>query len=149
MEEQAAIFCDADDFCNDYEKYCIHSLLMDIKDAVPKTKMALSEIMTILIMYHLSGYRTFKLIVTEYIIIVFSANMRKQIKVLWDGSMVSDCIWLSTTKVRFCLSALLQAMRMTEMNLLRSHWLKKYSESCLLTEAIFLRNCLKNFRRAI
>lgn len=22
MEEQVAIFCDADDFCKDYEKYC-------------------------------------------------------------------------------------------------------------------------------
>lgn len=68
MEEQVAIFCDADDFCNDYEKYCIHSLLMDKKDVVPKTKMALSEIMTILIMYHLSGYQTFKLYYVNHVI---------------------------------------------------------------------------------
>ncbi len=33
---------------------------MDKNEVVPKTRMALSEIMTILIMYHLSGYRTFK-----------------------------------------------------------------------------------------
>lgn len=60
MEEQVAIFCDVDDFCKYYEEYCIHSLLMDKNEVVPKMKMALSEIMTILIMYHLSGYRTFK-----------------------------------------------------------------------------------------
>ena len=60
MEEQIAIFCDVDDFCKDYEEYCTHSLLMDKNEVVPKTKMILSEIMTILIMYHLSGYRTFK-----------------------------------------------------------------------------------------
>ncbi|MDE5771463.1 MAG: IS982 family transposase [Ruminococcus sp.] len=60
MEEQVAIFCDADDFCKAYEKYCRNKLLMDKEEVVPKTKMALSEIMTILIMYHLSGYRTFK-----------------------------------------------------------------------------------------
>ena len=60
MEEQLAIFCDVDDFCKDYEAYCTHSLLMDKNEVIPKTKMALSEIMTILIMYHLSGYRTFK-----------------------------------------------------------------------------------------
>ena len=60
MEEQVAIFCDADDFCKAYEEYCRNKLLMDKKEVVPKTKMALSEIMTILIMYHLSGYRTFK-----------------------------------------------------------------------------------------
>ena len=58
MEEQVAIFCDIDDFCKDYEEYCTHYLLMDKNEVVPKTKMALSEIMTILIMYHLSGYNT-------------------------------------------------------------------------------------------
>ena len=60
MEEQVAIFCDADDFCKAYEEYCRNKLLMDKEEVVPKTKMALSEIMTILIMYHLSGYWTFK-----------------------------------------------------------------------------------------
>ena len=58
--EQIAIFCDADDFCKEYEEYCKNKLLMDKEEVVPQTKMALSEIMTILIMYHLSGYRTFK-----------------------------------------------------------------------------------------
>ncbi len=60
MEEQVAIFCDVDNFCRDYEENCTHSLLMDKNEVVPKTRMALSEIMTILIMYHLSGYRAFK-----------------------------------------------------------------------------------------
>lgn len=60
MEEQIAIFCDKDDFCKAYEEYCTHSLLMDKKEVIPKTRMSLSEIMTILIMYQLSGYRTFK-----------------------------------------------------------------------------------------
>ncbi len=58
--EQIAIFCDIDDFCKAYEEYCTHSLLMDKNEIIPRTKMELSEIMTILIMYHLSGYRTFK-----------------------------------------------------------------------------------------
>lgn len=60
MEEQIAIFCDIDDFCKAYEEYCTHLLLMDKEEVIPKTRMALSEIMTILIMYQLSGYRTFK-----------------------------------------------------------------------------------------
>ena len=58
--EQVAIFCDVDDFCKAYEEYCMHSLMMEKKKITPRTKMALSEIMTILIMFHLSGYRTFK-----------------------------------------------------------------------------------------
>ena len=59
-QKQIAIFCDVDDFCKDYEEYCMHSLLMDKNEVIPKNRMSLSEIMTILIMYHLSGYRTFK-----------------------------------------------------------------------------------------
>jgi hypothetical protein len=58
--EQVAVFCDADDFCKAYEEYCLHSLMMENQKIVPKTRMVLSEIMTILIMFHLSGYRTFK-----------------------------------------------------------------------------------------
>ena len=58
--EQIAIFCDADDFCKAYEEYCRNKLLMDKEEVVTRTKMSLSEIMTILIMYHLSGYKTFK-----------------------------------------------------------------------------------------
>ena len=58
--EQVAIFCDVDDFCKAYEEYCMHSLMMEKTKIVPRTRMALSEIMTILIMFHLSGYRTFK-----------------------------------------------------------------------------------------
>ena len=58
--EQIAIFCDADDFCKAYEEYCRNRLLMDKKAVVPETRMSLSEIMTILIMYHLSGYKTFQ-----------------------------------------------------------------------------------------
>ena len=58
--EQIAIFCDVDDFCKAYEEYCMHSLMMEKKKVLPRTRMALSEIITILIMYHLSGYRTFK-----------------------------------------------------------------------------------------
>lgn len=58
--EQVAIFCEVDDFCKVYEEYCMKSLMMEKQKVVPKTGMALSEIITILIMYHLSGYRTFK-----------------------------------------------------------------------------------------
>jgi hypothetical protein len=58
--EQVAIFCDVDDFCKAYEEYCMHSLMMEKQKIIPRTRMALSEIMTILIMFHLSGYRTFK-----------------------------------------------------------------------------------------
>ena len=65
--EQVAIFCDVDDFCKAYEEYCMHSLMMEKKKVIPRTRMALSEIMTILIMFHLSGYRTFKWYYKKYV----------------------------------------------------------------------------------
>ena len=67
--EQIAIFCDTDDFCKAYEEYCRNKLLMDKEEVVPRTRMSLSEIMTILIMYHLSGYKTFKWYYTKYVMV--------------------------------------------------------------------------------
>ena len=42
---------------------------MNKEEVVQKTRMSLSEIMTILIMYHLSGYKTFKWYYTKYVIV--------------------------------------------------------------------------------
>ncbi len=67
VEQLIAIFCDVDDFCKGYEEYCTTHLLMDKDHIVPKTSMALSEIMTITIFFHLSGYRCFKWYYQKYI----------------------------------------------------------------------------------
>jgi len=56
VEQIIAVFCDIDDFCQGYEKHIITSETV----SKAKTSMALSEIMTIGVMYHLSHYRTFK-----------------------------------------------------------------------------------------
>ena len=72
--EHVAVFCDVDDFCKAYEEYCMHSLMMEKQRIIPKTRMALSEIMTILIMYHLSGYRTFKWYYTKYVMVYQKKN---------------------------------------------------------------------------
>ena len=61
-EQMIAVFCDIDDFCISYEKY----LIVGETPAIPKTKMRLSEIMTIAVMYHLSHYREFKWYYTVY-----------------------------------------------------------------------------------
>ena len=52
----------------------MHSLMMEKQRIIPKTRMALSEIMTILIMYHLSGYRTFKWYYTKYVMVYQKKN---------------------------------------------------------------------------
>lgn len=67
MEELIPIFCEIDDYCKAYEEYCTKSLFMDKNSVIPQTSLSLSEIMTITIYFHLSGYRTFKWYYTKYV----------------------------------------------------------------------------------
>nr|CAD5940554.1 Similar to tr/Q8YZ89/Q8YZ89 [Planktothrix pseudagardhii] len=56
-----AIFCDVDDFCQIFEPLLEQMLLPEVSGQTrQKTRMTLSEIMTILIGFHGSRYRTFK-----------------------------------------------------------------------------------------
>lgn len=55
------IFCDVDDFCKDFQKYCNQKLLSCSElIRVGTSSLSPSEVMTILILFHLSGYRTLK-----------------------------------------------------------------------------------------
>jgi len=56
VEQLVEVFCDIDDFCKEQEKH----MITGEAPIIPRTKMALSEIMTIAVMYHLSHYREFK-----------------------------------------------------------------------------------------
>jgi len=62
------IFCAVDDFCLSFEpKWRSYLLSNGQKRRGPKRQMCLSEIMTILIYFHQSGYRCFKTYYTEYV----------------------------------------------------------------------------------
>lgn len=55
------IFCEADDFCKEYFKGIKNNILPNPdRKRYRKARMHLSEIMTIVILFHLSHYRTFK-----------------------------------------------------------------------------------------
>ena len=55
------IFCDVDDFCQVFEPLLNQMLLPEVSgQKLPKSRLTLSEIMTILIGFHGSRYRTFK-----------------------------------------------------------------------------------------
>ena len=66
-EQLIAIFCDIDDFCKEYESYCTTHLLMDKDHFIPRSSMSLSEIMTIVVWFHLSHYRQFKWYYKNYV----------------------------------------------------------------------------------
>jgi len=59
-EMLTAIYCDIDDFCKAFEEYWHSCLVTDGKPVIPKCAMSLSEIMAIVVFFHLSGQRTFK-----------------------------------------------------------------------------------------
>jgi hypothetical protein len=65
------IYCDVDDFCKALEGYCRTHLLPGGKD--PKRflsgRLSLSEVMTIIVLFHLSGYRCFKRYYQGYVCI--------------------------------------------------------------------------------
>ena len=56
------IYCDVDDFCKALEGYCKSRLLPHGKAPkwFPASALSLSEVMTVIVLFHLSGYRCFK-----------------------------------------------------------------------------------------
>ena len=65
-----SIFCEADNFCKEFNSYLKkNSLPTDRKEIFLNlhSSLSLSEVMTICIAFHLSGYRTFKRYYTQFI----------------------------------------------------------------------------------
>ncbi len=55
------LFCGVDDFCLVFEPEFNKQLLEDgTRKRMRKSRLSLSEVMTIIIWFHRSGYRTFK-----------------------------------------------------------------------------------------
>ncbi len=56
------IFCDMDDFCQNFEYYWQQQPLLTsfTSEKLCRSRMNLSEVMTIVIAFHGSGFKTFK-----------------------------------------------------------------------------------------
>lgn len=54
------IFCSIDDFCKEFTPFWHQHLISNGKKRIKKSKLSLSEVMTIQILFQLSGYKTFK-----------------------------------------------------------------------------------------
>lgn len=57
-----ALFCDVDDFCQQFEQACSRQpqLSSMLREKQSRSRMRVSEVMTIAIAFHASGFRTFK-----------------------------------------------------------------------------------------
>lgn len=64
-----AIFCEIDDFCKELDEHCKHKLLTGPSKGKrgPAANLAISEIMTILIMFHQVRFRDFKTFYTGFL----------------------------------------------------------------------------------
>lgn len=63
------LFCDVDDFCKEFEpQFRKHLLAAGSIQRRRSSSLCLSEVMTIIICFHLSGYRTFKDFYTQYVL---------------------------------------------------------------------------------
>jgi hypothetical protein len=60
------LFCDIDDFCQEFEPW-MEAQMLTVRQRQRKSKMCLSEVMTILVLFHLLGYRNFKQFYREYV----------------------------------------------------------------------------------
>ena len=68
MDQLIAIFCDMDDFCKTFAPvYDRHLLHIGQRHRTRQTALALSEILTLLVYFPWSHYRTFKHDYTEYV----------------------------------------------------------------------------------
>ena len=70
MSELISIFCEIDDFCKWFEPLYQQRLLQDgQRQRVRQGQLSLSEIMTLMVFFHRSGYRDFKHYYTQYVVV--------------------------------------------------------------------------------
>lgn len=61
------IFCSFDDFCKEFVPFWQKNLISNGKKRIRQSKMSLSEVMTIEVLFHISGCRNFKTFYIEYL----------------------------------------------------------------------------------
>src|ERR1041384_6263153 len=98
------VFCDVDDFCQFFEPLWKRRLLSSgarQRDRAPR--LCLSEMMTIIIMFHSSSYRNFKAYYTEYVMKHYVGEFPRLVSYqrfveLMPQALVPMCGYLQTRK---------------------------------------------------
>ncbi len=99
------VFCDVDDFYRSFEKHCrsIPQLTASVGEKLCTSRLSLSEVMTIVIAFHGSGYRTFKEFYTLQVLPHWKQAFPKLVSYnrfveLMPWSMMLLCCFLQTRK---------------------------------------------------
>ena len=96
-----SIFCDADDFCKEFEpvwrKILIENndeqLIGDKKQRNRKTELSLSEAMTIVIMFHKTRHRTFKDYYERYVLAFLKPYFPKLLSYSRFVNLMKTCLF--------------------------------------------------------
>jgi hypothetical protein len=92
--------CAVDDFCLHFEpKWRQQGVTRGTKQRKRRRELALSEIMTILILFHTSHYRTFKAFYTEYVCVQLRSEFPKlvsynRVVAFFPSALVPLCVYL-------------------------------------------------------
>ena len=106
MDDLIAILCDIDDFCKAFEPVYARGLLRTgQRRRTRQTTLALSEILTLLVYFHWSHYRTFKHYYAEYVMAHLPPYFPHLVSYhrfveLMPRALVPLCCYLSTRKGR-------------------------------------------------
>lgn len=122
-DEITKIFCEVDDFCKEFSSQIAllkrGQLSGTVKHRNRSGRMADSEIITILVGYHLGAHKTFKHYYNQIVTMhsdlfprlvsynrfvelqqrVFVVDWPSAAKAQWVGSTASSCIWCATSEV--------------------------------------------------
>jgi hypothetical protein len=102
--EIVALFCEIDDFCHHFEPaWQQHLITEGGRQRYRESRLCLSEVMTIIISFHQSGYRTFK----DYFLRYVTPHLRwafpqlvsyTRFVELMQGALLPLCVYLQTRK---------------------------------------------------
>lgn len=101
MDMLTRVFCEVDDFCQAFEPEFNRMLLtMDLKPS-RTSRMSLSEIMTIVIHFHQSGYRCFKHFYIKHMLAYFKAEFPaalsyNRVVELMPSALILLCAFMKT-----------------------------------------------------
>jgi len=128
------LFYDVDNFCNEFEPVLNKSLIDEgKKQRIKESSLSLSEVMTIVILFHSSNYRHFKAYYTEYVIKYMEQYFPGLVSYnrfveLMQTALLPLCCYLQTRKGRVTGISFIDSTPIIVCNNRRAHSHKVFKE---------------------